>query len=68
MALLAERFDRPQRVLLLFDPLEAMAALWGAESAGHFFARCCPMLLELGAIAYWSLSRGDVPAGPRREG
>lgn len=47
-----------QRILLLFDPLDAMAERWGTETARRFFARSCPLLLELGAIAYWSL-RGE---------
>jgi len=46
------------RTLLLFDPLQAMTARWGAEKARLFFARTCPALLELGAIAYWSLAGG----------
>ena len=42
--------------LLLFDSLDAMVRAWGANRTRDFFARCCPMLLELGAIAYWSMS------------
>ncbi len=56
-----------ERDLLLFDPLEAMGAEWGTETALRFFTRCCPMLLELGAIAYWSLSPGEVGQSVRRE-
>jgi transcriptional regulator with XRE-family HTH domain len=44
-----------ERNLLLFDGLDAMAARWGTEVTSRFFARCCPQLLELGAIAYWSI-------------
>lgn len=44
-----------RRPLLLFDSLEAMSARWGVDVAGEFFGRCCPMLLDLGAIAYWSV-------------
>jgi transcriptional regulator with XRE-family HTH domain len=44
------------RQLLLFDSLEIMSARWGRETAGRFFSRCCPLLLGLGAIAYWSLT------------
>jgi transcriptional regulator with XRE-family HTH domain len=53
--------------LLLFDPLEVMSREWGAETALRFFTRSCPMLLELGAIAYWSLSPGDHAPGLRRD-
>ena len=42
--------------LLLFGPLDAMVRTWGAAHTREFFARCCPMLLEDGAIAYWSMS------------
>lgn len=52
------------RRLLLFQSLDEMVRSWGASSARGFFARCCPMLLEVGAIAYWSLSR-DTPATVR---
>ena len=43
------------RPLLLFDSLEALSDRWGMRTASDFFARCCPMLLDLGAIAYWSV-------------
>jgi transcriptional regulator with XRE-family HTH domain len=42
--------------LILFDSLDAMVHAWGANRARDFFTRCCPMLLELGTIAYWSMS------------
>src|SRR6516162_10179903 len=45
----------PRHLLLLFDSLEALAGRWGMRTAGDFFGRCCPMLLDLGAIAYWSV-------------
>jgi transcriptional regulator with XRE-family HTH domain len=44
-----------RRPLLLFDSLEPLCSRWGMRTAGDFFGRCCPMLLDLGAIAYWSL-------------
>jgi len=54
------RRSKPQaRTLLIFDPLDDMAARWGTDMARRFFTRCCPMLLEVGAIAYWSLSQGE---------
>ena len=46
---------RARRPLLLFDSLEPLCSRWGMRTAGDFFGRCCPMLLDLGAIAYWSL-------------
>jgi transcriptional regulator with XRE-family HTH domain len=58
---------RAERTILVFDPLDAMADRWGAEIARRFFARCCPMLLEIGAIAYWSIGASDALAGLRRE-
>ena len=51
------RLCRPgERRLLLFDSLDSMVDAWGTSSARGFFARCCPMLLDLGAIAYWWMS------------
>ena len=63
----ARRCSEPGRQLVLFDSLEAMSERWGQETARRFFARGCPLLLELGAIAYWSLSAASHPPGLRRE-
>ncbi len=65
-ALLTEidrRCRRFPRSLVLFDPLERMAEAWGPTTATRFFTRCCPGLLDTGAIAYWSLT----PAGRFRK-
>jgi len=56
-----------ERDLLLFDSLEAMSERWGSDTAKRFFTRSCPMLLELGAIAYWSLAPAEHPLSLRRE-
>ena len=58
---------RAERTILVFDSLDAMAERWGPEIARRFFVRCCPMLLEIGAIAYWSIGSADSLAGLRRE-
>jgi transcriptional regulator with XRE-family HTH domain len=58
---------RAERTILVFDSLDAMAERWGAEIARRFFVRCCPMLLEIGAIAYWSIGSSDALAALRRE-
>jgi transcriptional regulator with XRE-family HTH domain len=58
---------KAERTILVFDPLDAMAERWGAEIARRFFVRCCPMLLEIGAIAYWSIGSADALAPLRRE-
>jgi transcriptional regulator with XRE-family HTH domain len=50
--------------LILFDSMDAMVHAWGPNRARDFFTRCCPMLLELGAIAYWSMSSA-TPAAVR---
>src|SRR5262249_46015351 len=47
--------------LILFDSLNSMVRLWGLNATREFFSRCCPLLLELGAIAYWSMSARDTP-------
>src|SRR3954454_14686420 len=44
-----------------------MAARWGTDTARAFFVRCCPHLLEVGAIAYWSVGHGAALAPLRRE-
>jgi len=44
---------RARGPLLLFDSPETLSGRWGMRTAGEFFGRCCPMLLDLGAIAYW---------------
>jgi len=49
------------RRLLLFDTLDTMVHAWGANATREFFARCCPMLLELGVIAYWSMRARETP-------
>jgi transcriptional regulator with XRE-family HTH domain len=45
-----------ERSVLLFDSLDLMVERWGVETTRRFFARCCPLLLELGAVAYWTVS------------
>ena len=62
-----ERCDRAPRSVLLLDPLDAMAARWGTDTARTFFVRCCPHLLEIGAIAYWTVGLGAGLAPLRRE-
>ena len=49
------------RALVLFDPLDTMVTRWGSEATRRFFGTCCPRLLELGAIAHWTL---DADADP----
>lgn len=49
------------RRLLLFEPLERMVEVWGASGARGFFGRCCPLLLDVGAIAYWSMNLRTTP-------
>jgi transcriptional regulator with XRE-family HTH domain len=49
------------RRLLLFESVDAMAASWGPGAAREFFARCCPLLLEVEAIAYWTMSGAPAP-------
>jgi len=56
------RCDADKRNLLLFESLDGMVEAWGAELTRGFFARCCPLLLEVGAIAYWSMDLRSMPA------
>jgi transcriptional regulator with XRE-family HTH domain len=53
------------RQLMLFDSLDRVVAAWGTSGARGFFARCCPMLLDLEAIGYWSMTVRDTPATVR---
>lgn len=53
------------RRLLLFESLDSMIRVWGANGTRGFFARCCPLLLDVGAIAYWSMSTRETPATVR---
>src|SRR3954454_21995590 len=64
---ISERCDAAPRTLLLFDPLDAMAERWGTDTARTFFVRCCPHLLEVGAIAYWAVGHGAPLAQLRRD-
>jgi transcriptional regulator with XRE-family HTH domain len=66
MRAIVERCRPDERNLLLFDPMETMIERWGSEIAGRFFAVCCPQLLDLGAIAYWSVPSGELYPGLRR--
>ena len=58
----------PQRLpaagppLMLFESLDGMMRAWGVSGTREFFTRCCPLLLEVGAIAYWSMSVRETPA------
>ena len=63
---IVERCRPGERNLLLFDPMEAMIERWGSDVAARFFAVCCPQLLDLGAIAYWSVPSGELYPGLRR--
>jgi transcriptional regulator with XRE-family HTH domain len=64
---IAARCAGSPRQLLLFDSLGAMSDRWGRETAGRFFSRGCPLLLGLGAIAYWSLPAAGHAPTLRRE-
>ena len=55
LAAVRERARVP-RSLVIFDSLDALSARWGDEMAQRFFTRACPMLLDLWAVAYWSLT------------
>jgi len=66
MRAIFERCDEADRSLLLFDPLDAMAERWGTDTARTFFVRCCPHLLEVGAIAYWTVGPSAALAPLRR--
>jgi transcriptional regulator with XRE-family HTH domain len=66
LAAIYEEALAARRGLVLFDEFESMAREWGPELARRFFVRCCPMLLELGAIAYWSVGQAVKQIAVRR--
>ena len=45
---------------VIFDGLAPFADQWGSERALGFFKRICPRLFDLGAIAYWRVSRAKL--------
>ena len=55
----------PGRRLLLFESLDSMVRAWGANKTRAFFSRCCPFLLEVGAVAYWCMSARGTPSTVR---
>lgn len=65
LAEIQRRCHSPGRRLLLFASLDDMIRVWGANATRGLFARCCPFLLEAGAIAYWAMSVRDTPATVR---
>jgi hypothetical protein len=55
LAAVRERAREP-RALVIFDSFDTVSARWGDEMVTRFFTRACPMLLDLWAVAYWSLT------------
>jgi len=47
---------RQRRALVVFSSLDDVSGRWGDDMTQRFFARACPLLLDLWAIAYWSLT------------
>jgi transcriptional regulator with XRE-family HTH domain len=45
---------------IVVDGLAPFARQWGLERAVAFFRRVCPRLFDLGAIAYWRVSRAKL--------
>jgi transcriptional regulator with XRE-family HTH domain len=66
MHAIVEQCRPGERNLLLFESMETMIERWGSDVAARFFAVCCPQLLDLGAIAYWSVPSGVLYPGLRR--
>lgn len=46
--------------LVLVDDLGETLDRWDADDAYRFFARTCPPLLRIGAVAYWTLGGATV--------
>jgi transcriptional regulator with XRE-family HTH domain len=45
---------------VVIDGLDVFARQWGTDRAIGFFKRVCPRLFDLGAIAYWRVSRAAI--------
>ena len=45
---------------IIVDGLASFADQWGLDRAVAFFRRVCPRLFDLGAIAYWRVSRDKL--------
>jgi transcriptional regulator with XRE-family HTH domain len=45
---------------VVIDGIAPFANQWGPERAVAFFKRVCPRLFDLGAIAYWRVSRSKL--------
>lgn len=45
---------------VVIDGLESFSRQWGTDRAIGFFKRVCPRLFDLGAIAYWRVSRTAI--------
>lgn len=56
--LVSEAGDGTTRVVV--DGLAPLARQWGLDRAVGFFRRVCPRLFDLGAIAYWRVSRAKL--------
>jgi transcriptional regulator with XRE-family HTH domain len=63
---IVEHCRRGEANLVLFETMETMIERWSADVAARFFAPCCPQLLELGAIAYWTVPSVALYPGLRR--
>lgn len=57
---------RQARSLVIFDSFDTLSARWGDDMAKRFFTRACPMLLDLWAVAYWSLTPSHHSAALRQ--
>ena len=45
---------------VVFDDLHGLARRWDRDRALGFFSRVCPMLFDLGAVAYWRAPRREL--------
>ena len=57
---------RVPHAVMIFDSLGALSARWGETMAERFFTSACPMLLDLWAVAYWSLTPSHHSASLRQ--
>jgi transcriptional regulator with XRE-family HTH domain len=63
---IARRTSPARRELLVFDALDDAVAASGWRAVAGFFTRTCPMLLDVGAVAHWSVGRTEELGELRR--
>ena len=57
---LVQRAKESPPACVVVEDLHGLARRWDRERALGFFSRVCPMLFDLGAVAYWRVPRREL--------